>query len=545
MVQEAVNDQGALRTLRARAFSIASKPATLFISVIRDRLLPQGNEEQLTRRQRSTSEPGPSAIDRASISRLNRRRLRFSLPFFGNDGDDHEALQRPPLQRGEGNYGSLTSLEVESLSTGRTLGNNRLRAILDGIGLPSTSPSCFAGLDGCQALNIDIVVMGGYRGSILRSATDGRMLWVPIKVGMGWRKVELELPLNEAAEQYATDHIIPGGMLAHIGPIDIARRLLRRLRQQEELGHCRVHEFGYDWRLSGHHLSEQLERFLDSLSGRRKLVIAHSLGGLIALHAMNRRPDLFDGVLFAGTPFDGCPNILGPFRYGDDVLLNKDILNARANFTMRSSFLLLPAHQRCFVDSNTGKELPVDLFDEASWITYHLSPEVSRTHHDHGEAFDVEGQLASGGIGPGLDGHGPHQHEHISETTMKDNLAYLARILRATKRYKRECDFRDDVKYPPIAILRSASTPTVRGCRVGGRDGIRNGDYHHFITTPGDGVVAYKSADLRNMTPLTAGMCNERFPILHDQITERGHIGLLGDLSAVEECLRVLIANQS
>ena len=43
----------------------------------------------------------------------------------------------------------------------------------------------------------DIVILGGYRGSILRSAQPPhRQLWAPVKVGLNIRKVDLEVGLD-------------------------------------------------------------------------------------------------------------------------------------------------------------------------------------------------------------------------------------------------------------------------------------------------------------------------------------------------------------
>src|SRR4051812_44252047 len=67
----------------------------------------------------------------------------------------------------------------------------------------------------------------------------------------------------------------------------------------------------YDWRLSPHLLSERLADFLKPLPSnqpgfpaaeRGVLVIAHSLGGLITRHVVNKHPELFSGVVYAGTP---------------------------------------------------------------------------------------------------------------------------------------------------------------------------------------------------------------------------------------------------
>ncbi|KAK6001985.1 hypothetical protein QM012_002475 [Aureobasidium pullulans] len=235
----------------------------------------------------------------------------------------------------------------------------------------------------------DVVVLGGYRGSILRSAEPPhRQLWAPIKVGLNVRKVDLEVGLVADADEKAHEKIIPGGMLSHIGPVDISRRLFKRMRASENAKNrkLRVHDYGYDWRLEPMFLSKQLIEFLEKLpcnkpgtpkAERGATVIAHSLGGLITRHAVNQRPDLFAGVVYAGVPRT-CVNILGPFRNGDDVLLSSRVLTAQVNFTIRTSFALLPLDGRCFFNKETKEEYPVDFFDPQTWIDYRLSPCIAR-----------------------------------------------------------------------------------------------------------------------------------------------------------------------
>ncbi|CCG83978.1 protein of unknown function [Taphrina deformans PYCC 5710] len=442
----------------------------------------------------------------------------------------------------------MTSLEVEALATDTKAENNRLRGIIEGlpkIGIPGFGPDePFGGLSKATK-DLNVVVLGGYRGSILRSADDQRMLWIPVKVGLGIRKVDLELPLDEDGEREAANTIYADGMLTHIGPVDISRRLLRKLRDMQERGFCQVHEFGYDWRLGGEILSQQMITFLEKLDGKA-LVVAHSLGGLVTLGALNQRPDLFRGVLFAGTPFHGCPNILGPFRYGDGVLLNRSVLNAQTNFSMRSSFMLLPTHKRCFVDIETGKELPVDFFDAAAWREYGLSPMVAKDGgaSDVGEATDVNGIMATGGLGGPLMGNGTDEPSHSPEEagshptsdSRASELAYLGRTLASTLAFKASLGYDSSVRYPPIALLRSNRTPTVRGCNVHGYAGIRAGDYSKFIFSPGDGVVTYASSDL---STTHAGWSRH---VVTDVENDRGHIGLLGDISGVSTCLEAILA---
>lgn len=250
----------------------------------------------------------------------------------------------------------------------------------------STHPHMFKAL---SQLEGDIVILGGYRGSILRSAqAPHRQLWAPVKVGLNIRKVDLEVGLEPGDDERATEKVIPGGMLTHVGPVDIARRLFKRLRNCENArsGKLRVHDYGYDWRLDPTYLSKQLQEFLKGLPSnqpgvpkekRGAIVVAHSLGGLITRHAVNQQPTLFAGVIYAGVPRT-CVNILGPLRNGDDVLLSSRVLTAQVNFTIRTSFALLPLSGRCFFDIKTGEEYPVDFFDPQTYIDGRLTPCLAR-----------------------------------------------------------------------------------------------------------------------------------------------------------------------
>lgn len=234
-----------------------------------------------------------------------------------------------------------------------------------------------------ESLTGDVVIMGGYRGSVLRSTKTNRQVWVPVKVGLNIRKVDLEVGLEPEDEERMHESIYASGMLQNIGPVDISRRLIKRLSECENArnGKLRVWDYGYDWRLSPHLLSKRLRAFIASLPSnqpgaglnRGALVIAHSLGGVITRHVVNQQPELFSGVVYAGVP-QSCVNILGPLRNGDAVLLSSRVLTAQVNFTLRTSFVLLPEDGYCFVDINTRERYPVDFFNVDDWIKYRFSP---------------------------------------------------------------------------------------------------------------------------------------------------------------------------
>lgn len=58
------------------------------------------------------------------------------------------------------------------------------------------------------------------------------------------------------------------------------------------------------------------------------------MGGLVALHALATAsdPSIFKGIIFAGTPFKGCVNVLEPFRRGDGVMFNREICSPAVVF---------------------------------------------------------------------------------------------------------------------------------------------------------------------------------------------------------------------
>lgn len=237
----------------------------------------------------------------------------------------------------------------------------------------------------------NIVVLGGYRGSVLRDSETNQMLWVPLKVGVGLRRPTLELGLSQEDEDRSEDLVVADEMLAGIGNmVDTGKRLINRCSTKN----TRVHNFGYDWRLSLGKSSQKLEEFLvrlyeessdDPKMRKGAQVVAHSMGGLVALHALSRTkfPRIFESLVFASTPFLGTANILGPFQFGDAALFNDEICSPKATFSFRSSFYLLPVDSgkgktdtsagRCFEEED-GRPHDVDFLDPFTWNDLGLSP---------------------------------------------------------------------------------------------------------------------------------------------------------------------------
>jgi pimeloyl-ACP methyl ester carboxylesterase len=410
-------------------------------------------------------------------------------------------------------------------------------------------------LDAIDTITGDVVVMGGYRGSILRDTATGRRVWIPLKVGFNLRKIDLELGLNPEDEEMAEHQIYPDGMLKSLSGVDISRRLIRRLKANAAQHDRRVHDWGYDWRLSPALIANRLIKFLETLpcnqltpgedpmtkrKGKGAMVIAHSLGGLIVRYAINQRPELFSGVLFAGTP-QHCVNILGPLRNGDSVLFNSKVFTAQVNFTLRSSYAFLPEDGTCFVDKRTGESLPVDFYDVENWKKYGLSPCVSDAPLQALTQRSVLGSvtpniLASKEkdiINPGAPQLNSGTSPDLPTIPKSKALPYLERILQSTAEFRRELQFKQHLadQYPAMTVLYSKTTPTVKGAKVDGREGIKRGDvYEELVFGAGDGVCLARAA----MLP-SGYRCVKKVQV------DRGHVALLGEIEGVGECVRAMV----
>ena len=529
-----------------------------------------------------------SKLPRPSLPDLPLFNLGAFRPDFFRPRASSEAKQLPARLAIEGNSLSR-EINMNALPDSRV---QQAAAEVNGAQAPyKVTNNMLSHLDcALEHLTGDIVVMGGYRGSVLRSAKPpNRQLWVPVKVGLNIRKVNLEVGLEPEDEENMEDSIIPSGMLSHIGPVDMGRRLLKRLRSCTNAleGRLRVHDYGYDWRLSPHLLSRKLIAFLEHLPSnamdvppeeRGATVLAHSMGGLITRHAVNRRPELFAGVVYAGVP-QHCVNILGPVRNGDDVLLSSKVLTAQVNFTMRSTYVLLPDNGQCFINKDTKEEYPVDFFDVEHWKQHAFSPCIAPIQPPAsseqrkgllGSLSDNLPSLPSLPLPSRKSSPAPNEAKQFSTETTVHKLSnltdsdpstaraldphfssvsnasttipyteaykYLSRTLNQTIAFRSALHpfpaLQQANHYPPFACLYATNTPTVSRARVTSREAIRCADaYDDLQFASGDGVCLAKAAQLPEGYMVARGRRVK---------TEKGHVGLLGDLEAVGRCLHAV-----
>ncbi|CCH42170.1 hypothetical protein BN7_1714 [Wickerhamomyces ciferrii] len=481
--------------------------------------------------------------------------LRQGLPIIGTNSDEDEdgdsQFSLDEIKYKLKKQQSISTLEESYLFKNKKgADNTRLRALKKAL-TPNIALDLLSNDDRRHTLDTiwddidgDVVVIGGYRGSILRDARTHKRVWIPLRAGFNIRKIDLRIGPRDKDEDRAQRKIIPDGMLDHVGPVDISRKLKAKL----DNGKTKVHEFGYDWRLSSDINSQKLIDFLSTLDSnkgpnkRGAIVIAHSMGGLITHHAMQQDPSLFRGVVYAGVPSE-CPNILGPIRYGDSVMFSSKILTAEVNFMMRSSFVFLPRHGRCFVNKDTYETYNLDYFDPEVWSEYNLSPLVSKerlqkperrqslehaTHQKPTHLISLDMKKSSS----------TSNHKKPTEefhATYEESMDYLSRTLNRTKKFLDELDYEPTKKYPPLAIVYGNEVPTVRGVRVRNLQDIKDGEYDDFYYGPGDGVVHHKW-----LMPERRG-----FPVEAKIASAEGHIQLLTDLPAMGAALGAILCAEN
>lgn len=111
-----------------------------------------------------------------------------------------------------------------------------------------------------------------------------------------------------------------------------------------------VHNYSYDWRLNIEQLADQLHAFLVALeqerSNRRFLLVAHSMGGLVAATYAQRHSEWRDAIqraIFLGSPLGGSYAPLQAFIGTYDLLRKLAMVSGRANLDdLRKMAVTLP-----------------------------------------------------------------------------------------------------------------------------------------------------------------------------------------------------------
>ncbi|KAJ3101524.1 hypothetical protein HDU96_009940 [Phlyctochytrium bullatum] len=265
-------------------------------------------------------------------------------------------------------------------------------------------PACghkhpFGSLDG------DVVFVPGFYGSNLNNRETDAKGWITME--MIWNFVHADVGLSPRLKYGQEDDHVPVSIIESIGPINICKDLVKEMKLLEACrgGDMRFHAFAYDWRRELQYSSEELENFLQekyNANGNKPMtVIAHSMGGLITLSTLNRRPELFRKVVFVGTPFGPVPLIVWALRRGAPLIPNPKLLGTSLHFL-------------------------------CSWKKFCLTPILKRAESDEERGV---------------------------------YLNYLNYALESAKAFLQSLEFNPNITYPPMSVIASDRWPTPYGFR--------------------------------------------------------------------------------
>ncbi|KAI8851347.1 hypothetical protein BC829DRAFT_387209 [Chytridium lagenaria] len=282
----------------------------------------------------------------------------------------------------------------------------------------------------------DVVLIPGFYGSNLNDKDTDAKGWITME--MVWNLVHASVELPPDFKYGQRDNHVAESIIESVGPINLCRDFIKEMRALELCsgGNMRFHVFPYDWRRELQHSSEEFEAHLTKMynsNGNKPVtVIAHSMGGLVTLATVNRRPELFKRVVFAGTPFGPVPLIVWALRRGAPLIPNPKLLGTSLHFLCRSAYVFLPRKgNTCLVDDG-GNDFDIDFFNVESWRKYCISPLLKRAKTEQ------------------------------ERTTL---LTYLDYALTSARAFLDSLKHNPSITYPPFTVIRSDRWPTAVGFR--------------------------------------------------------------------------------
>ena len=336
-----------------------------------------------------------------------------------------------------------------------------------------------------------LVFIHGIKGSVLADA-QGSVSWFTVWQALGLTSPALSLPLQWQGDVQQRDGFAATVPLASVAWHDVYASFLKWASASGRA----FYPFAYDWRRDNLENTDAFIKFLEKVrpqtGGARVQVVSHSMGGLITFVAVNRRPDLFQSVLFAGVPFGSSISFLEDLHSGTSNGFNSRILSPQVLFTFASPYTLLPFEPKesGLVESN-GDRIVHDWYSAEDW-----------GHQKLGIFADSSSNAIS-----------------------TEQWAHLRNALEHARRFRSELIYKESVPYPAIAVLAGDANPTLSTVRRNGPRSVKGWDFTSEPMKPGDNRVDFAKA----MPPV--GVRCSVFK------SSRAHDELLNDTRQVESIL--------
>lgn len=312
-----------------------------------------------------------------------------------------------------------------------------------------------------------MIFIHGIKGGMLQNSKQ-EVQWLTGLQGIGMGTPNLKLPIhwNPQTMQQDRDQIQPSTPLNTVTLIPgiIQVGIYRGILREGPKVYPNFHPFGYDWRRNN---LENLEHFLTKtrqLHATHKQavnIVAHSMGGLITMAALQQAPELFDKVFFVGVPFDGGVGFLEDLHAGTSTGLNASILAPEVLATMPSTYSLFPLKAREEL-SDGQHPIPLDFYNPSDWQRLKL---------------------------------GPFAHEFSSTPEFKQHIQHSMKVAKIFRKQISNGKLLKDgqllTQQPEIFVISGQDIPTKVQFIQNGPQSVKGWDFKNGKKAPGDGKVSY------------------------------------------------------
>jgi pimeloyl-ACP methyl ester carboxylesterase len=309
-----------------------------------------------------------------------------------------------------------------------------------------------------------MIFIHGIKGSLLADEKEN-IVWLNGSQGLGISAPKLSLPMNWNGDIQEKDSIRSVGILSDVKviPFLLEEKIYSPwLQSGKDLYSDQFYSFHYDWRRDNLESVSSFESFVDKIRKENTdaniTVVAHSMGGLITLVLFNKRPELFQKIVFVGVPFYGGIGFLEDLHVGIPTGLNSKILTQEILFTMPSVYTLFPIETKDHIiaEDLSGTPIEIDFYSADAWKK---------------NKFSV----------------------FANDTDSEKKFSFLEKALKKAKQFKEQIKFAK-IKYPPILVVTGKSNPTLSKIQKNGKHSFKGWDFKSLAFEPGDGRVLEKNS---------------------------------------------------
>jgi pimeloyl-ACP methyl ester carboxylesterase len=306
-----------------------------------------------------------------------------------------------------------------------------------------------------------LIFIHGIKGSTLVDNQE-RVNWLTGWQALGLQTPALQLPLAWNSDQQERDSLKASEVLAAVNIIPglIGEKVYAPwLAAARNFGHP-FYPFAYDWRRDNLESLAKFESLLTEVraqhANQRVHVVAHSMGGLIALALLNKQPEAFASIDFVGVPFMRNISFLLDLHVGLPNGLNKKILSPQVLFTFPSAYALLSDDGGPLTD-RTGNAIAFDFQSASAWREQRL-------------------------------GLFSFAHSPIADHSFDNLERFLEKTLARVKEFRALLAARRQA-YPRVGVILSKSHATLARVQKQGPKSVRGWDFETLPKEPGDGRV--------------------------------------------------------